>query len=486
MQNQIRVRFAPSPTGDPHLGSIRTALFNWLFARQQNNGKFILRIEDTDQSRMQHNSDQKMISTLKWLGLNWDEGPYYQSKRLEKYHSAINTLIKNNKAYKCYCTPERLADLKTQKNKNPLTESSNKYIGYDKLCRENPQPKTSKSYVVRFAMPETGETVFNDLVRQQVTFKNALLEDFIILKSDNFPTYHLANVVDDHDMNISHVFRAEEWLPSTPKHINLYNALGYTIPKFGHLPMLLSQDRTKLSKRHGATSIMELINIGYIPIGLINFLALLGWSLDDKTEIFQIEELIKNFDINNLTKSGAIVDYEKLSWINGHHIKSLDIETLTTQIFEFWESNPPKNFEISPTIEKIKKIVPLIQNRIKILSEIPQYINFYFQKTINYNIEELIQKGMDLQSTKIALDASKNSLNSLEKFDSKSIEISLRNTAKELKIKPGQLLSTIRVALTGQKISPSLFEIIELNGIGLTIERINSAIEKISKFNNIK
>ena len=281
-------------------------------------------------------------------------------------------------------------------------------------------------------------------------------------------------------MKISHVFRAEEWLPSTPKHINLYNALGYPIPKYGHLPMLLSADRTKLSKRHGATSILDLINIGYIPIGLINFLALLGWSLDDKTEIFQTEELIKNFDIHDLTKSGAVVDYEKLSWMNGYHIRILDTDSLAKQIYEFWKLNPPKDFETSPTMEKTKKIVPLIQNRIKILSEISEYISFYFKKSINYTTEELIQKGMNSQSTKTALEASITALNSLTKFDSESIEASLRNTAKELQIKPGQLLSTLRVSLTGQKISPSLFEIIELNGKDLTIERINVSIEKVS------
>ena len=475
MQNEIRVRFAPSPTGDPHLGSIRTALFNWLFA-QQNNGKFILRIEDTDQSRKQHNSDQKMITALKWLGLDWDEGPYYQSKRLKKYHTAIDTLIKNNKAYRCYCSPDRLDNLRKQNSKN----HDKKFIGYDKLCRKNSNLETSKPHVVRFAMPETGKTIFNDIVRNEVSFQNELSEDFIILKSDNFPTYHLANVVDDNDMKISHVFRAEEWLPSTPKHINLYNALGYPIPKYGHLPMLLSSDRTKLSKRHGATSIIDLINIGYIPIGLINFLALLGWSLDDKTEIFQTEELIKNFDIHDLTKSGAVVDYEKLSWINGYHIRSLEPDSLAKQIYEFWELNPPKNFDTSPTMEETKKIVPLIQNRIKILSEISEYIGFYFKKSIDYTIEELIQKGMDLQSTKIALEASKNALNSITKFDSVSIETSLRNTAIELQIKPGQLLSTLRVSLTGQKISPSLFEIIELNGLDKTIERINISIEKMT------
>jgi len=477
MQNQIRVRFAPSPTGDPHLGSIRTALFNWLFAKQ-NDGKFILRIEDTDQSRKQDNSDLKMISALKWLGLNWDEGPYYQSQRLEKYHSAIKYLLKNNKAYKCYCSPERLDHLRNQNNQS----SDKKYVSYDKFCRKNPDLDTSRSHVVRFAMPESGKTILNDIVRKQVSFQNELSEDFIILKSDNFPTYHLANVVDDNDMKISHVFRAEEWLPSTPKHINLYNALGYAIPKYGHLPMLLSADRSKLSKRRGATSILDLINSGYIPIGLINFLALLGWSLDDKTEIFQTEELIKNFDIHNLTKSGAVVDYEKLSWINGYHIRSLDTDSLAKQVYDFWKLNPPKDFETSPTLEKTKNIVPLIQNRVKILSEISEYISFYFKKSINYNIEELIQKGMDFQSTKTALEASKDSLNSLKIFNSNSIEISLRNTSVKLQIKPGQLLSTLRVSLTGQKISPSLFEIIELTGLNLTIERINFSIQKIKQY----
>jgi len=294
MEKETRVRFAPSPTGFPHVGNMRTALFNWLFARHCG-GKFVVRIEDTDQTRLVKGAVEAVLDGLGWLGLDWDEGPgvggpygpYFQSQRLELYQEIANRLVRQGDAYYCYCSPERLAAMRAEQERLKLPP------GYDRHCR-NLDPEEEARYiaqgitpVVRMKVPTDGETTFHDLIRGDVTFKNATLDDFVLLKSDHYPTYHLANVVDDWSMKISHVLRAEEWLSSTPRHLLIYKALGFEPPEFAHLPMILGPDRSKLSKRHGAVSIIEYKEKGYLPQAMFNFLALLGWSVDDKTEIIQ-------------------------------------------------------------------------------------------------------------------------------------------------------------------------------------------------------
>ncbi|MGA2284712.1 MAG: glutamate--tRNA ligase, partial [Dehalococcoidia bacterium] len=320
----VRVRFAPSPTGIPHVGNIRTALFNWLFARHEGGG-FVLRIEDTDQTRLVSEALDAIVASLRWLGLDWDEGPevggphgpYFQSQRLERYHRAADELIAKDAAYRCYCSPERLEQVRaeqTRRKEPPRYDRRCRFLS-DAECAQ--EEATGIKPVVRFKTPLSGRTEFDDVVRGHVAFENETLDDFVLLKSDGFPTYHLANVVDDHVMEISHVLRADEWLPSTPRHLLLYAALGYAPPVFAHLPMILGPDRAKLSKRHGAVSLLEYKRQGYLPEVMFNFLGLLGWSLDDHTEIISREEFIRHFSLERIVKNPAIFDVEKLTWMNG-------------------------------------------------------------------------------------------------------------------------------------------------------------------------
>ncbi|MDA8219621.1 MAG: glutamate--tRNA ligase, partial [Dehalococcoidales bacterium] len=326
--DNVRVRFAPSPTGTPHIGNVRTALFNWLFARHHG-GKFVLRIEDTDVARRVPGAIEAIMDGLRWLGLDWDEGPevdgplgpYFQSERLHLYRQYAAQLVEQGHAYYCYCSPERLAEMRAEQ------ERRKESVGYDRRCRylspadREEAEASGVTPVVRFAMPLEGETTYHDLLRGDVTIQNSVLDDFVILKSDGYPTYHFAVVVDDHHMHISHVLRADEWIPSTPRHVLLYRALGWDLPRFAHLPIILGPDRSKLSKRHGATSITAYREEGYLPEALVNFLALLGWSYDGVTEVFSREDLIARFDLDRVGKTAAVFDREKLEWMNGYYIR---------------------------------------------------------------------------------------------------------------------------------------------------------------------
>ena len=332
VEKKVRVRFAPSPTGYPHLGNIRTALFNWVFARH-NNGVFILRIEDTDVARMVEGATDVILESLRWLGLDWDEGPYFQSQRLELYREAADRLLKQGRAYRCYCSPQRLESMRQEQMKRKQPP------GYDRYCRNLTAKECAEQEasgiipVVRFKSPLEGQTSFNDLLRGQIVFENSTLDDFVLLKSDGYPTYHLANIVDDHLMEISHVLRADEWLSSTPRHVLLYQALGWQPPQFAHLPMILGPDRSKLSKRHGATSITEYQEQGYLPEAMFNFLALLGWSLDDKTELLTRDEIVKHFSLERISKTAAVFNKDKLEWMNGVYLRGLSLEEFTQQSY---------------------------------------------------------------------------------------------------------------------------------------------------------
>ena len=348
MGNEVRVRYAPSPTGMPHIGNIRTAMFNWLFARHHG-GKFIVRIEDTDQERLVPGAVDGILDGLEWLDIDWDEGPrvggdlgsYFQSERLPLYHAEAERLIQQGDAYRCYCTRERLTELRAEQERNKLA------LGYDGRCKHlsDSERRTLEGEgapcVVRFSMPDTGITHLHDLIRDDVEWQNELVDDFVLLKSDGFPTYHLAVVTDDHHMGISHVLRAEEWLSSAPRHLQLYRALGYTPPEHGHLPMILGPDRAKLSKRHGATSILEYRDDGFLPDALRNFMVLLGWSLDDKTEVMPIETIIDNFTLDRVGKPAAIFDREKLSWMNGVYIRDMAPQAVADAMMPFLEKGLP-------------------------------------------------------------------------------------------------------------------------------------------------
>ena len=484
MPDTVRVRFPPSPTGEPHVGNIRSAIFNWLFARGSG-GSFIIRIEDTDQSRKVEGAVEAILETLRWLGVDWDEGPdvggdygpYVQSERLDLYRGAADDLLASGSAYECYCGPERLDELRREQGKRK------ERVGYDGRCRD-PRAREKAAAgggtpVVRFMMPTEGSTSIDDAVRGEVTFDNALIDDFVILKSDGFPTYHLASVVDDTAMEISHVLRAEEWLPSAPRHVLLYRALGLDLPRFAHLPIILAPDRSKLSKRHGATSALEYREMGYVPQAMVNFLTLLGWSLDDRTEIFSKDELFANFSLERVSKSGAVFSTDKLAWLNGHYIRESSPEDLADALLDHWGRYPQDGIAELPARDYLLKIVPLVRERLKTLADAAPLIAFFFADEIEYDSGELVQKRMDEESTKGALLAAETALRGLDEFDAEAIEGVLRPLAAELGIKVGQLLGSLRVATTGLRVSPPLFETLEILGRDRCLAAIRTAADRL-------
>ncbi len=485
---KVRVRYAPSPTGFPHVGNIRTAFFNWLFARHHQ-GSFIVRIENTDVIRTVQGAVEIILDGLRWLGIDWDEGPevggnygpYFQSERLKFYQEASRRLVDQGDAYYCYCTPQRLDKMRAEqiRLKQPP--------GYDRHCRELSATNhilkfiSGSRRVIRFRTPLEKETTFKDIMRGEVTFENTKIDDFIILKSDGYPTYHLASVVDDNLMKISHVLRAEEWLSSTPRHLMLYNALDYKPPQFAHLPIILGTDRSKLSKRHGVASITEYQSKGYLPEAMINFLALLGWSLDNKTEILSRKQLIESFSLKRVSQTAAIFNREKLDWMNGVYIRKLDSAALSRQITPFLERDLPPMVKRPLSIDYIKKITPLIQERIKTLEEVTGLCDFFFTDELEYQPELLILKKMNRAMVEKALETSLLKLRRLSIFDEISLETMLRPLADELLLKTGQLFGTLRVAVTGRTAAPPLFQTMVVLGRDRCINRIKIAIAKLKE-----
>ena len=486
MAKSVRVRYAPSPTGYPHVGNIRTALFNWLFARHHG-GSFIVRIEDTDVTRKVKGALEAILDGLRWLGLDWDEGPevggkygpYFQSQRLEKYCEAAKRLISQGNAYYCYCSPKRLEEMRAEqiRRKQPP--------GYDRHCRNlSPGERRNKEAegitpVVRFNAPLSGQTKFNDLIRGEVVFENSTIDDFVLLKSDGYPTYHLANVVDDHLMEITHVLRAEEWLSSTPRHLLLYQALGFEPPQFAHLPMILGTDRSKLSKRHGAVSITEYREQGYLPEAMVNFLALLGWSLDDKTEIFSRQQLIEGFSLERVSRTAAIFNKEKLDWMNGVYIRSLTLEDFTQRALPFLDRDLPPEVKRPLSVGYVRQIMPLVQERARTLAEVAELTRFFFVDELDYDASLLIGKDMTRESTAQALEISQQRLKQLEIFDAESLEKLLRPLAEELGLKTGQLFGTLRVAVTGRTAAPPLFQTMTVLGKERCLRRIEAVLGRL-------
>lgn len=487
MTNSIRVRYAPSPTGYPHVGNIRTALFNWLFARH-GGGSFIVRIEDTDVTRKVEGAVEAILDGLRWLGLDWDEGPevggkygpYFQSQRLELYRKAAERLVSQGNAYYCYCSPQRLEEMRAEqvRRKQPP--------GYDRRCRELSAAERSRKEaeditpVVRFKMPREGQTRFHDLIWGEVVFENNTIDDFVLLKSDGYPTYHLANIVDDHFMEISHVLRAEEWLASTPRHCLLYQALGYEPPQFAHLPMILGTDRAKLSKRHGAVSITEYQEQGYLPEAMVNFLALLGWSLDDKTDILSREELIRNFSLERISRTAAIFNQDKLNWMNGVYIRNLSLEDFTRRALPFLDKDLPPEVKRPLSVDYVRQIAPLLQERARRLDEVAELAQFFFTETA-YEANLLIGKNMSRESAIQALGAGQQKLSQLDAFAAESLEAVLRPLAEELGLKTGQLFGILRVAVTGRTAAPPLFQTMAVLGKERCLKRIEAAQDKLGK-----
>jgi len=482
----VRVRFAPSPTGRPHVGNIRTAMFNWLMARHSG-GRFILRIEDTDIARRVAGAEEAIMDGLRWLGLDWDEGPdvggdygpYYQSQRLDLYKQAAERLVEQGDAYCCYCSPGRLEEMRKKQvdRKQPL--------GYDRHCRDlSPQERAQKKAegivpVVRFKVHLEGQEKFTDLIYGEVVFERSTIDDFVMLKSDGYPTYHLANVVDDSAMKISHVIRAEEWISSTPRHLLLYRALGLEPPLYVHHPMILGPDRAKLSKRHGDVSLLEYREHGYLPETMLNFLSLIGWSLDDKTELMTRQELIDNFSLERIGRTGAIFNRDKLDWMNGVYIRKLSYEDLLRKIMPFLESGLPKEVKRPISQQYVGRIVPLIQERINTLEEAAIYADFFFIDTPEYEASILAGKKMTGETALAALEAAEERLSSLESFNHDLLEDTLRHLAGDLGLKTGQLFGLLRIATTGRNATPPLFETMAVLGKERCLKRIMVAITKL-------
>ena len=488
----VRVRFAPSPTGYLHIGSARTAFFNWLYA-VKTGGKFILRIEDTDIARHQEETINLISESLKWLGLNWDEGPeasgeygpYRQSLRTGIYREYALRLIQEKKAYYCFCSPEELKE----KRENKIKEG--KIYKYNRKCLElTPEDiqdniESRKPYAIRFLVPENKTINFKDTVYGDITVNTASIEDFIIIRSNGLPTYNYSVAIDDALMKITHVIRGEDHLSNTPKQILIYNAFNFNIPNFTHLPMILGQDGQKLSKRHCSISIEKYIEEGFVREAILNYLALLGWSYDEKTTIFSTSELIKKFELSSINKKPAKFDSNKLLWINGYYIRNMDNsrlkQLLEKQIRNYLASKNIIDLEngVKQLEQKIEKIIPLIKERIKTLKESIDLINPFFIKIIYSDEMATYFKNKKVDAPDI-LNRVYKALNKVSgKFHAKDIEKNLRLISEILNLSFRKIAEVIRIAIWNSTISPPLFETIEILGKELTLKRINEYMDII-------
>lgn len=455
--NKVRVRFAPSPTGYLNLGGARSALFNWLFARNKF-GTFLLRIEDTDRARLVEGSQQQIKEGLKWLKIEPDEAPLKQSSRLALYRQKADELVKRGSLYPCWCSPERLAKLRHEAQANGIP------FKYDRHCLAHPK-ELSQPHVLRFKVPETpAEISWSDEVKGKISVGTDTLDDFVALKSDGYPTYHFASVVDDHEMKISHVLRADEWVASTPKHLLLYQAFNWQPPVFAHLPAVLGTDGTKkLSKRHGARPVLEYRDDGYLPEALINFLALLGWNPGEGStkEIFSLEELTKEFSLAHIQKSPAVFDPARLDWLNGVYIRGLPIGELAGRAEPFW----PKEAKKYPK-EYRERVLALFQERLKFLGELGELSGFFFSEPA-VSLGEPKERAEELRE---------KSLEVLEQsdFTADDLEKRLRQLAEKLEVKTGVLFGFLRLGVTGTAVAPPLFDTLAVLGKNTVLKRIKN------------
>jgi len=487
-KNPIRVRFAPSPTGQPHIGSIWTALMNWLFARHYR-GRFVLRIEDTDQKRFVPGSIEQIITALEWYGLTPDEGPtqggnygpYRQSQRLGLYQKYATQLVQLGAAYYCFCSPARLEKLRQDQTARKLPPKYDKHCATLTTDQVMTRQQAGERAVIRLKVPTTGQIEINDLVRGPVTFRFELQDDSVLLKTDGFPTYHLANVVDDHAMKISHVIRAEEWLPSVPKHLIIYKALGWTPPLFVHLPLLLGSDRSKLSKRHGATSALMFRDLGYVPAAMVNFLALMGWHPTGNQEILDINTIIKEFSLERINPAGAIFDPVKLDWLNGRYLRQLSLPILFKLIKPWWHIPPVDRW----SVPKLKQALSLVQERIKKLSEINDYINFVFPSVwdsqVNSLSTTLLQPpGGTEVNLKDTLGWVKQWLNTRPNpWSTLTLRPALLAAIAASQRQNMAVLWPLRVVLTLQPQSPDVFDLLALLGPAETDRRLTTIMARL-------
>ncbi len=487
----VRVRYAPSPTGIPHIGNIRTALFCWVLA-QQTKGEFIVRIEDTDRSRYDADAEKAIFESLDWLGLTWDEGPgkggpvgpYVQSERQQTYIEAAHRLVESGHAYFDDTTPEQLHALRERQR------AAKQPPRYDGRGRHRSPEEIEESrqaglpITIRLKVPEFGSVSFNDAVRGKITFELKELDDFVILKSDEMPTYHLAHILDDKAMGITHVIRGDEWISSTPRHLLIHQALGIEPPEYVHVPLILGKDKSKLSKRHGATSALEYRDQGFLADAVFNFMCLLGWSPGDDTEVMTREEIVRRFSIDRINDSPATFDVEKLEWMNGVYIRNMSEEELIEMLLPFME-RPETEGGLPDSVERpidrvyLKKLIPLVHERLKLLTEGTETLDFFFADDVNPAAEDLPGRKMDMAMTETALEAALSLCKSVTSFEPEHLEAEYRALAEKIEMKPGQLFSPIRVATTGKAFAPPLFDTMAAIGQARCVERIENALSII-------
>jgi glutamyl-tRNA synthetase len=457
----IVTRFPPSPTGYLHVGGARTALFNWLYARHTQ-GRFVLRIEDTDKVRSTRESVDAIFEALEWLGIDWDEGPYFQSERFDLYTEYIDRLIQTGHAYYCTCSQEKIEAMRQ------AAMASGGKPKYDGTCREKGLTKTEDA-VVRFKAPPAGSTIIKDVIKGHIEFQNSELDDFVIARSDGSPTYNFVVVVDDITMGINTIIRGDDHVMNTPKQIQLYNALGFELPVYGHVPMVLGPDRTRLSKRHGAMSVTAYRDMGYLPEAVLNYLVRLGWSHGDQ-EFFHTDELIEKFSLENIGKSAGIFDQEKLQALNADHIQAMEPARLYPHLQPFLEK---AGYDPGPG-DYVEAIIATLNQRSKTLSEMADAAGFYFADEIEYE-EKAAKKFLKAEAREpVRLLAEK--LAALEIFEEKALEDAFRAVMDETGLKLGKIAQPVRVALTGRTASPGIFEIIEIIGREKVLKRLARAV----------
>ncbi|QTQ13567.1 glutamate--tRNA ligase [Treponema parvum] len=521
MQDEVRVRYAPSPTGMQHIGGVRTALFNYLFARSKG-GKFILRLEDTDRTRYDEKFVKNLYDTMKWLSIEWDEGgekggeygPYVQSERFELYKKYAYELVEKGEAYYCFCDSERLERIRKIQTENKMAP------GYDRNCRHLTAEEVKSAmdkgtpFVIRLKVPMEGVTKFNDRLLGGIEWKNEdISPDPVLLKSDGFPTYHLANVVDDHFMKISHVMRAQEWIPSTPLHVQMYRAFGWEHPEFCHLPMVNGKDGQKLSKRHGATSMNEFRARGYLPQAIINYVAMLGCSYEDGRDMYTLDELAKLFKLEHLNKSPAVFDYKKLEWYNGQYIRMLSDEELYKLTLPFITKTGDAALDVNVSEEfpaprvgpeysgialdsdgepvcvdkavkmsgaevkdALMRLMPLIRERLHYLTDAAEMVHFLFSEPEILSSDQIIPKRLDFEKTKEVLTAAEDFIKAVPALSHEEAEELARSMSDKLEVKLGDFMMTIRMAVTGSKVSPPLIGSILILGVERSINRIKKAL----------
>lgn len=479
ISDKVRVRFAPSPTGYLHVGGLRTALYNFLFAKH-NNGTFILRIEDTDRARFVEGAVENLIDTLQWSGISYDEGPdkegefgpYIQSQRLGIYNKFTRELIESGKAYYCFCTPDRLTDLRNKQTEQKLQGK------YDKHCL-NLSPDEIKNkldnkipFVIRLNVPENELVTVNDIIRGQVEFDSNTVDDQVLLKSDGFPTYHLANVVDDHLMKITHVIRGEEWLPSTPKHVLLYKAFNWEIPVFAHLPLLLNPDKSKLSKRQGDVAVEDYRAKGFLKEALVNFVALLGWNAGDDREFYYLDELISGFSIERVNKSGAVFNIEKLNWLNFEHLRRKSNEEVVSMLRTELNHSEFKDTEF--TDHYLTQVIISMRERVSFIKDFLVKSPYFFTPPVTYD-DATLKKRWKEDSPEL-LRKLRDNFSKLENPSKEDFENSLHNTAIENNVGNGKLIHPLRIAVSGMGEGPGVFDIVVILGKEETIKRIDNAL----------